>query len=209
MLDNCVVDQTYLKVFPTETLDLCLLCFKITVPHSWTYTKCTNVYKKNHKNYQCCIAIVYFPLLHQGSILCIFASTVTDKGTVFDFISELNEELSEVEGINHFRTREKLLKCCQSKKIILRTTRDKKSFTCTQCGKRQYCKYSLDVHLRIHTGEKPYKCSCCDKRFSRSSHLKTHERIHTGEKPYHCTACGKCFNNSSALHRHTKNIHSK
>ncbi len=28
MLDNHVVDQTYLKVFPTETLDLCLLCFK-------------------------------------------------------------------------------------------------------------------------------------------------------------------------------------
>ncbi len=28
MLDNCVVDQTCLKVIPTETWDLCPLCFK-------------------------------------------------------------------------------------------------------------------------------------------------------------------------------------
>ncbi len=28
MLDNRVVDQTCLKVLPTETWDLCLLCFK-------------------------------------------------------------------------------------------------------------------------------------------------------------------------------------
>ncbi len=28
MLDNCVVDQTCLKVLPTETWDLLLLCFK-------------------------------------------------------------------------------------------------------------------------------------------------------------------------------------
>ncbi len=50
----------------------------------------------------------------------------TDKGTVFAFISELieeneeDEELSEVEGKNHFKTGENPLSCCQSKQIIIR-----------------------------------------------------------------------------------------
>ncbi len=53
MLDNCVVNQTYLIVLPIETCNLCL-CFKnhnlkINVPHSLmngksfrdVYIKCT------------------------------------------------------------------------------------------------------------------------------------------------------------------------
>ncbi len=59
----------------------------------------------------------------------------------FYFISELieeneeNEELSEVEGINHFRTGKKPLSCSQTQKV-LKKRRAKKYFTCTQCGKR-------------------------------------------------------------------------
>ncbi len=51
--------------------------------------------------------------------------------------NEENEELSEIEGINHFRTGEKPLSCSQTQRD-LKKTRAKKSFTCTQCGKRSY-----------------------------------------------------------------------
>ncbi len=49
--------------------------------------------------------------------------------------NEKNEELSEVEGINHFRTGKKPLSCSQTQKD-LKKRRANKSFTCTQCGKR-------------------------------------------------------------------------
>ncbi len=73
MLDNCVVDQTCLKVLPTETWDLCLLCFKnvkIKVKFQGRiYIKCNRcIYKTASKLSKFCIAIVYFPVLHQGSI---------------------------------------------------------------------------------------------------------------------------------------------
>ncbi len=77
MLDNHV-DQTYLKVFPTETWDSCLLCFKKIenqdqVSGMYIYIKCNRcIYKTASKLSKFCIAIVYFPVLHQGSILCIF-----------------------------------------------------------------------------------------------------------------------------------------
>ncbi len=51
-------------------------------------------------------------------------------------VNEENEELSEVEGINHFRTGKKSLSCSQTQRD-LKKRRAKKSFTtCTQCGKR-------------------------------------------------------------------------
>ncbi len=49
MLDNCVVDQTYLIVIPIETWDLCLIMFKnhnldINVPHSLMNEKVAEMY---------------------------------------------------------------------------------------------------------------------------------------------------------------------
>ncbi len=110
------------------------------------------------------------------------------------FISELieeneeNEELSEVERKKHFRTGEKPLSCSQTQKD-LNKIRVKKSFTCTQCGKRLTNKHNLELHMRVHTAEK--SCSHCEKRFSQSANLKRHERIHTREKPYKCSHCDK------------------
>ncbi|XP_016109807.1 oocyte zinc finger protein XlCOF6-like [Sinocyclocheilus grahami] len=105
--------------------------------------------------------------------------------------NEQNEELSEVEEKNHFETGEKPLSCCQRKRVILKKTRAKKSFTCTQCGKSLTSKHSLDVHMRIHTGEKPFTCDQCGKRFTQSANLKHHMNIHTGEKLHTCDQCGK------------------
>ncbi len=57
MLDNRVVDQTCLKVLPTETWDLCLLCFKknkIKIKFQgciYSILNVIDVFIKLHQNY--------------------------------------------------------------------------------------------------------------------------------------------------------------
>ncbi len=67
--------------------------------------KCTRcIYKTASELSKCCIAIVYFLLLHQGSIVCLFTSfyeLLTKELFLFSELIEENEEdeeLSEVEG---------------------------------------------------------------------------------------------------------------
>ncbi|XP_035004870.2 zinc finger protein with KRAB and SCAN domains 8 [Hippoglossus stenolepis] len=86
----------------------------------------------------------------------------------------------------------------------MRCKTDKKSFSCSECGKRFNRKYNLTIHMRVHTGEKPFSCSECDKRFSHDCYLKRHVSIHTGEKPFSCSECGKTFGLKGILNIHIR-----
>ncbi|KAM6992301.1 uncharacterized protein LKV04_008354 [Tautogolabrus adspersus] len=89
----------------------------------------------------------------------------------------------------------------------IRSQTDKKSHSCSECGKTFKKKHDLTRHLRLHTGEKPFSCSVCDKRFNRKWHLTTHMLGHTGEKPFVCSECGNRFRQKKHLISHEK-VHS-
>uniref|UniRef100_A0A8C9XT06 C2H2-type domain-containing protein n=1 Tax=Sander lucioperca TaxID=283035 RepID=A0A8C9XT06_SANLU len=81
-------------------------------------------------------------------------------------------------------------------------SRCKKTFSCSECGKRFNRESHLKRHMRSHTGEKPFSCSVCKKSFTQSGNLRSHMIIHTGEKPFSCSQCGKAFTERGKMKNH-------
>ncbi|XP_073416513.1 uncharacterized protein [Dendrobates tinctorius] len=88
--------------------------------------------------------------------------------------------------------------------LAKRKRKEKKSYSCSECGKCFTKKSQFIIHERIHTGEKPYSCSECGKSFTDKGDLISHEKIHTGNKPFSCSECGKSFPDKSKYVRHKR-----
>ncbi|XP_045914778.1 gastrula zinc finger protein XlCGF26.1-like [Micropterus dolomieu] len=83
-----------------------------------------------------------------------------------------------------------------------------KPFSCSECGARFFLKGNLQSHIRTHTGEKPFSCSECGKRYNSKRNLQSHMRTHTGEKPFSCSECGRKFTKKGSVQRHMR-IHTR
>ncbi|XP_053294580.1 zinc finger protein 184 [Pleuronectes platessa] len=80
----------------------------------------------------------------------------------------------------------------------------RKTFDCSECGKRFRHKSSLILHIKFHTGERPLRCSECGQIFKYNYYLTVHMMTHTGERPYSCSECGKGFKCKGELNGHVK-----
>ncbi|XP_077111161.1 oocyte zinc finger protein XlCOF7.1-like [Ranitomeya variabilis] len=139
----------------------------------------------------------------------------------FQQVMSFASSMTDMQNKRHRRTNEheialkekKTFSCsecgkCFNRKMNLITHQrihtGEKPFLCSECGKCFNRKMNLVTHQRIHTGEKSLSCPECGKYFVRKSHLVIHQRIHTGEKPYSCSECGKCFIEKPHLIRHKR-----
>ena len=66
--------------------------------------------------------------------------------------------------------------------------REKKTFTCDECGNKFTSKSSLKAHIMaVHKRKRPFKCTKCEATFNYKTAVTRHTAIvHDGKKPFKC-----------------------
>ncbi|XP_039675684.1 gastrula zinc finger protein XlCGF57.1-like [Perca fluviatilis] len=124
---------------------------------------------------------------------------------------ETREPQSALNSLKHDSRCKKTFSCSecgrrfgrkQHLKDHMKTHKRDRPFSCSVCKKSYMQSGSLQIHMRVHTGKRAFRCSECGNRFGRKTHLDDHMRIHTGEKPFRCLVCKKSFAQSGNLYKH-------
>ncbi|XP_078123368.1 uncharacterized protein LOC144528568 [Sander vitreus] len=119
--------------------------------------------------------------------------------------SEDDEEKAQSSQLHQRQTEENREAEPQSGSNSLKNdSRCKKTFSCSECGKRFDFKSRLQRHEMTHTGEKPFSCSECGKCFTERGTLRKHIRTHTGEKPFSCSVCKTSFIEREGFQAHMR-----
>ncbi|XP_029359555.1 zinc finger protein 1035 [Echeneis naucrates] len=88
-----------------------------------------------------------------------------------------------------------------------RQEQEKKSATCTKCGRVFISQGHLQKHMKIHGFDQKYPCPDCTKVANTISELEIHRTCHDQNRPYVCKLCDQRFWTRPSLCNHYREDH--
>ncbi|XP_044192022.1 oocyte zinc finger protein XlCOF6-like isoform X3 [Thunnus albacares] len=82
--------------------------------------------------------------------------------------------------------------------------KDKRPFSCPECGRRFVTQAAVEMHMRTYLEGKKFRCQFCGAAFCHDVDLRQHSQYHRADKPFRCTQCDKRFAYRARLSYHMR-----